>query len=171
MSHVAEPEPTQSKISEALNAINEFLADETELAAAELKPAAKHAGIGAGFFAGASAFAMHALWMLIIAGALAIGWALVTWTPMSPWAAFTWGFVITALVSLLIGFVLIKLGQSQMKKVKKPEATIAEAKATLQAIAYSLGRIKEDLPTTQVVQADEDAWRRPRVVGLDDKAS
>lgn len=170
MTHVADPQPTESKINEALQAINEFLADEAELAAAELKPAAKHAAIGAGMFTGAGTLALHALWMLIIAFALAIGWALDSWTVLGPWGSFTFGFVLTAIISLLIGFVLVKLGQGQMKKVKKPEATIAEAKATLQAIAHALGRIKDDLPATTVVQADDDAWRRPRVVGTDFRA-
>lgn len=170
MTHAAETEPMESKLGDALEAINEFLANEAELAAAELKPAAKHAAIGAGMFTGAGAFAMHALWMLIIAFALGIGWALDAWTSLGPWGSFTIAFILAGIFSLLFGFILVKLGQNQMKQVRKPEATIAEAKATLQAIAHSLGRIKEDLPATTVVQTEDDAWRRPRVIGPDFRA-
>lgn len=155
------PDLTTSKLGEIVDALSEFVATESELAAAELKPAAKHAGIGSGMFAGAGTFALHALWMLIIAFALAIGWILDSFTALGPWGAFTLGFVIAAVISLLIAFVLVKIGQAQMKKVKKPEATIAEAKATLQAIAASLGRIKGEPEGTEVIRADDDVWRRP----------
>lgn len=155
------PDLTTSKLGEIVDALSEFVATESELAAAELKPAAKHAGIGSGMFAGAGTFALHALWMLIIAFALAIGWILDSFTALGPWGAFTLGFVIAAVISLLIAFVLVKIGQAQMKKVKKPEATIAEAKATLQTIAASLTRIKGDPQGTEVISTDDDAWRRP----------
>ncbi len=150
-----------SKLGEVVDALSEFISNETELAAAELKPAAKHAGIGSGMFAGAGTFALHALWMLVIAFALAIGWILDSFTALSAWGSFTLGFVIAAVISLLIAFVLVKIGQAQMKKVKKPEATIAEAKATLQTITASLSRIKGEPEATEVIRADDDAWRRP----------
>lgn len=123
-----------STFEQIRTSLSEFVSRETELAKAEIIPAAKHAGIGSGFFAGAGAFAFHALWMLIIAAALAIGWLLDSVTALSTWGSFTLGFVITAIFSLLVAFILIKLGQGQLRKVKAPEATIAEAKATLTAV-------------------------------------
>lgn len=112
----------------------EFVSREKELAKAELVPAAKHAGIGSGLFAGAGVFALHALWMILIGGALAVGWLLDSVTRLSTWGAFTLGFLAVAVVSLFIAFVLVKVGQLQMKKVKAPSATIAEAGATLSAL-------------------------------------
>lgn len=167
MTNPTNPDLPTSKLGEVVDALSEFIAAESELAAAELKPAAKHAGIGSGMFAGAGTFALHALWMLIIAFALAIGWILDAFTALSTWGAFTIGFIIAAVISLLIAFVLVKIGQAQMKKVKKPEATIAEAKATLQAIVASLGRIKGEPQGAEVIRPDDDAWRRPTPLQTD----
>ena len=100
-----------------------------------LDTAAKQAGLGSGLFAGAGAFAFHALWMIIIAIALAIAWLLDSLTVIGPWGAGTIAFITTAVFSLLVAFILAKLGQSRFRKVSKPEATIAEAKATLSAIS------------------------------------
>lgn len=112
----------------------QFVEREKELAKAELVPSAKSAGIGAGMFAGAGVFALHALWMLILCLALGIGWALASNTQLSPWGAFTIGFLISALISLLVALVLFKFGQSKMKQVKSPTATIAEATATFSSL-------------------------------------
>ncbi len=113
----------------------EFVSKETELAKAEVVPAAKQAGIGSGLFAGAGVLALHALWMILIAIVLAIAWLLNSVTNLGPWASGTFAFIITAVFSLLVAFILVKVGQSRFKKVSKPEATIAEAKATLTAIS------------------------------------
>ncbi len=126
---------TRTTVQRIREGLTQFVAAETELAKAEVVPAAKHAGIGSGLFAGAAAFLGHALWMLIIALALAIGWLLDSVTGLSTWGAFTLGFVITAVISIIIAAILALIGKSQIKKVRKPEATIAEAKATMSALA------------------------------------
>lgn len=161
--HPVTTEPT--KLNQVIDALSEFASTESELAAAELKPAAKHAGIGSGLFAGAATLLLHALWMLVIAAALAIGWLLASVTSLSPWASITLGFLICAVLSIIIAAVLALIGKSQIGKVRKPEATLAEAKATLQAILASLGRIKEDVPSSTVVKKDDDSWRRPQPAG------
>ena len=43
----------------------DFVARETELAKAELIPAAKQAGIGSAFVGAAVTFLLHSLWMLV----------------------------------------------------------------------------------------------------------
>ncbi len=141
------PASTLNRVKEN---VSDFIAVESELAKAELVPAAKHAGIGTGLFAGASAFIFHAIWMLIIAVAIAISWALNSFTPLGPWGAFTFGFLITVVMSLLIAFILIMLGRAQLRQVKKPEATIAEAKATLDSISDALGAQPDTEPAQQV---------------------
>lgn len=116
-------------------ALAEFVTRETELAKAEVVPAAKQAGIGSGMFAGAGILALHALWMILIAIVSAIAWLLNSVTDLGPWASGTFAFLAVAVFSLLVAFILVKVGQSRFKKVSKPEATIAEAKATLTAIS------------------------------------
>lgn len=129
---------TGSTFQQVRNSLVEFVSKEVELAKAEVVPSAKQAGVGSGLFAGAGVLALHALWMIIIAISLAIAWLLNSVTALGPWACGTIAFVITAVFSLLVAFVLVKLGQSRFKKVSKPEATIAEAKATLTAISDAI---------------------------------
>ncbi|HSO70252.1 MAG TPA: phage holin family protein [Arachnia sp.] len=120
------------------DAVSDFVARESELAAAELKPAAKAAGIGAGLFAGAAVFVFHAVWMLVILIALALGLLLHAVTPLGPWSSFTLGFLASVLFSLVVALVLVILGRNKFREVKKPEATIAEAKATLDAVVAAI---------------------------------
>lgn len=124
-----------STFQQIKTSLAEFVSKETELAKAEVVPAAKQAGIGSGLFAGAGILALHALWMILIAVVLAIAWLLNSVTNLGPWASGTFAFVITAVFSLLVAFILVKVAQSRFKKVSMPEATIAEAKATLTAIS------------------------------------
>lgn len=116
----------------------EFVEREKELAKAELVPAAKHAGIGGALFGGAGMFAIHALWMFIIALALTIGWLLDSFTALSTWGSFTIGFFACVVVSLLIAFILFKIGSAQFRRVKAPEGTIAEAGATMSALVDAI---------------------------------
>ena len=134
MSQQAKQSEPQHPLVEIKDALSDFVAVESELAAAELKPAAKAAGMGTAFFAGAAVFAFHALWMLVILVALAVGLLLHSLTPMGPWGSFTLGFLVSVVFSLLVAAVLVTFGLGKFKQVKKPEATIAEAKATLDAV-------------------------------------
>ncbi|AQP50282.1 phage holin family protein [Tessaracoccus flavescens] len=123
---------------EIKDAVSDFVAKEAELASAELKPAAKAAGMGAGFFAGAAVFLFHALWMLVILITLAVGLLLHSVTPMGPWVSFTLGFLVSVLFSVLVAGILFTLGRGKFSQVKKPEATISEAKATLDAVVDAI---------------------------------
>ena len=64
--------PQPNPLVDIKDAVSDFISKESELAAAEIKPAAKAAGFGAGFFAGAAVFVLHAVWMLVILIALAV---------------------------------------------------------------------------------------------------
>lgn len=125
-------------LTDIKDAVSDFVARESELAAAELKPAAKAAGFGVGFFAGAALFAFHAIWMLVILIALAVGLLLYAVTPLGPWSSFTLGFLASVLISLIIAGVLAVLGRNKFRQVRKPEATILEAKATLDAVVAAI---------------------------------
>lgn len=128
---------------EIKDAVSDFVAKEAELASAELKPAAKAAGMGAGFFAGAAVFLFHALWMLVILITLAVGLLLHSVTPMGPWVSFTLGFLVSVLFSVLVAGILFTLGRGKFSQVKKPEATISEAKATLDAVVDAIASRKK----------------------------
>lgn len=143
-------EPT-NKIADITASLKEFAARETELAKAELVPSAKNAAIGGGMFGTAGVFALHALWMLLIAGALTVGWAFDTFTALGTWAAFIWGFVTVAVISLAIAAILGLIGRTKFRQVKKPEATIAELQATIQALT---GTLKKDEPKARTLQPE-----------------
>lgn len=135
------------------DSLSEFVSKTSELAAAEIKPAAKSAGIGSGFFAGAAVFVLHALWMLVILIALAVGLLLNAVTPMGPFPAITLGFLVSVLFSLLVAGVLFTLGRGKFKAVKAPSATISEVKLTLDAVVDAVASRKKD---SAVVIRSED---------------
>jgi len=111
----------------------DFVARETELAKAELFPAAKQAGIGSAFAGAAVIFLLHSLWMLVIVLALALSW-LLSLTGLNTVGCLTLGFLVTALLSIGIAVLLIFMARARFQKVKAPTATIEEARATFIAL-------------------------------------
>lgn len=106
---------------------------EMELAKAELSSSAKNAGLGAGLFGAAGYLAINALSLLFIAGALAIAVWLDSW-----WL----GFVIVAGALLVVAAILALIGKSRVSKVKAPERSINEAKASADAVKQAIARGK-----------------------------
>lgn len=96
--------------------------DEVALAKAELVPAAKNAGIGAGMLGAAGYFAICALSILYFAAAFGlVALGLSTWL----------SFLIVGVVLLVIAGILAAIGLARIKKVKGPERTIAQANQTV----------------------------------------
>jgi hypothetical protein len=117
--------------------------DEIELAKAELVPAAKNAGIGAGMFGAAGYFAICALSVLYFAaafGLVALG--------LSYWLA----FLIVGVVLLVIAAVLGLVGLVLVKKVKGPQRTIANVNTTVAELKAA-------------VQRGNDAAKAPQIEG------
>ncbi len=104
--------------------------DEIQLAKAELVPAAKNAGIGAGLFGAAGYFAICALSVLYFAAAFALAQVVDTWL----------AFLIVGVVLLLIAAVLGLVGFVLVRRVKAPEKTIANANATVTEIKAAVQR-------------------------------
>ncbi len=97
---------------------------EIELAKLEITQTVKIGATGGVFFAIAGligAFSMFFFWFMI-------GWILAIWLPT--WAAFTIVFVAMLLVAGLLAF----MGLRKVKKVRKPEKTIASLEATAAAL-------------------------------------
>lgn len=130
------------RIKEQLGA---FLTKETELAKAEIVPSAKKAAWGSGLVVVALAFALHAVWMLVIALAAVFTW-LMSLTGLSTELSIVFGFLIATVVSLLIAGVFGLLGWRKFKQVRAPKATIAEAKLTLNAIVDGFTKGDQGLP-------------------------
>jgi Putative Actinobacterial Holin-X, holin superfamily III len=98
---------------------------EIELAKAEMRESAKRAGAGAGLLAGAGFLAFFAFTFLLVAAAYGL---VAAGLPM--WA----GFLIVALVLLLIAGILGAIGKVQFDKVKGPERAMAQKDATRKVI-------------------------------------
>jgi len=97
--------------------------DEVALAKAELIPAAKNAGIGAGMFGAAGYFAISAMSILYVAAALGLS----AGTGWSYWLS----FLLVGVVLLLIAVILGLIGLTLVKKVKGPQKTIDQANQTV----------------------------------------
>ncbi len=121
--------------------------DIPKLAQAELKPAAKAAGIGGGMFGAAGYLAANAASLLFLAGAGAFGAWFVHLFNWGWLAAAALGAVVMAIILLLIAGILALLGKSQIKKVQPPKQTIAETKATVDSIKASLTRGVQEVNT------------------------
>ncbi|MDO4717163.1 MAG: phage holin family protein [Propionibacteriaceae bacterium] len=141
------PEP-KSRINEITEELKSVINYQYELAKAELRPNVKRAAFGGGLFGAALTFALHALWMLLIAGALTVGWLLNTFTGLGTWSAFIWGFVLVAVVSLILAAVCALIGRSRFKQIRKPEATIDELNTTIKALTAALKREPQVLSIT-----------------------
>ncbi|MDO5083970.1 phage holin family protein [Arachnia propionica] len=130
---------TPTTFQKLRDSLTEFVARESELAKAELIPAAKHAGIGSGLAAGAAAFLFHAAWMLVITLGFGIGWLFNALAGVSLMGSLTLGFLISMVLSLIVAAVLALLARGRFLRVEAPHATIEEARATFTALTDSLG--------------------------------
>ena len=122
--------------------------DEIELAKAELIPAAKSGGIGAGLFGAAGYFGICALSILYFAAAF----GLVALGLSEPLA-----FLIVGVALLLIAGICAGIGLMMIKKVKGPERTILQANKTVtevkEAAQHAIAAAKAPQIEGQVVSS------------------
>jgi len=121
--------------------VKSLVRGEIELAKAELVPSAKNAGVGAGMFGGAGYFGVNGLLLLYIAAALGLA-AL----GVPAWLA----FVIVGVVLLVIAGILALIGLRLVKKVKGPEATVAQANQTVTEVKAAIQRGKAAAEAPQI---------------------
>lgn len=126
------------------------------LAKEEIKPSAKHAGIGGGMFGGAGYLAANAASLFFLAGAAGIAALFNTYLDWTILASAAIGGVIMAVILLLIAAILGMIGKKHIEQVQPPKATIAETKQTIEAIKGSLSK--------GVQQVNTDARDRKAVV-------
>lgn len=127
------------------NDVKLLVQSEVALAKAELVPSAKNAGVGAGMFGAAGYFAMNAISLLFLAGAL--GLARLFGAPTG-WVAL--GFVAMAVIILIITAILALLGKGKFDKVTGPEQTQAEALETIESVKLSLARANAEAKTGEL---------------------
>ena len=108
--------------------VKELVRDEVQLAKAELVPAAKTGGIGAGLLAGAAFFGVSAVFILYFC----VVYVLVR-LGLPEWAS----FLIVGAALLVLAGLLGAVGFSMVKKVKAPQRAIAQAKETVEAVKAS----------------------------------
>lgn len=121
-----------------------------ELAAAEMKPMAKNGGIGAAGLIVAVVFAVVMLMIILLA--IGFGLSIIFAEPLNrhPITALALGFTVEAVLFLILAVIVGLIGWRYLKKVKAPEATIAEAKASFSAIATAIEKGVDDAATRQI---------------------
>lgn len=137
-----------SNLNTIKDQLSAFASREAELAKLELLPAAKNAGKGSAVFVVSLGFALHAVWMFVIALAALFTW-LMTLTGLSLIVCMILGFLCAGFVSLILAGIFAFIGVVFFKKVRSPKATIEELKATVSAIGEGWTK-KENEPTARV---------------------
>jgi hypothetical protein len=127
--------------------------DEIALAKAELIPAAKNGGVGAGLFAGAGYFAISALSVLYFAAAFGLA------------AAFGWsnwlGFLVVGIALFVIAGICGGIGFLLIRKVKGPERTIAQANRTVSEVKIAA---QQALAAAKAPQIEGEVVRERRAL-------
>jgi hypothetical protein len=133
--------------------VKQLVRDEIALAKAELIPAAKNGGIGAGLFAGAGYFAICALSVLYFAAAYGLS------------AAFGWpvwlGFLVVGVALFVVAGVCGGIGFMLVKRVKPPERTIAQANETVAEVKTA---VQQALAAANAPQIEGEVVRERRAL-------
>ena len=116
-------QPVGDLIKSITDDVKQLVRDEVALAKAELLPAAKNGGMGAGLFAGAGYFAISAFSVLY----LAAGFGLAELFGWGVWL----GLLVVGVVLLLVGGICGGIGYMLVKRVKPPEKAISQANQTV----------------------------------------
>lgn len=129
--------------------IRTIVRGEIELAKAEVVPGAKKAGLGAGLLAGAGVFALIAVNVLLLS--LGFAFTALFWAGFGPVAAFALGFLCAAGVYLVLAGILAAIGLVNVKKLKTPQAAMAEGEKSLDVLsnAVSSGLAKVRMISTR----------------------
>ena len=117
---------------------------ELELAKAELLPQAKRAGIGAGMFGAVGYLGLSA--MAVLFSTIGFAWAIgfQAWFGLEILPALFWGFLTDVVTILLLAGLLAAIGKAQLK-FSEPKATIAQAEASMAAVAGAVERGKDEV--------------------------
>lgn len=115
---------------------------EIELAKAELMPQAKSAGLGAGLLGAAAYLGIVAAGLIFTA--LSLGVAALLPASLGLLGASALGFAIVAVVLLVLAGLFALIGSKRLK-VKGPDATVAEAQASVETVKAAITDGLEDV--------------------------
>lgn len=140
--------------------VKTIVRDEISLAKSELIPAGKNAGLGAGMFGGAGYFGINAISLLFMAGGFGIGALFEHFLHWPVTGATAIGFVIMAVLLLILAGILALIGKNRISKVKGPERTQREAVKTVDESKAAIARGMEDVNSGRsleeyIVEKDE----------------
>lgn len=143
-------QPVGDLIKSITDDVKQLVRDEVALAKAELIPAAKNGGIGAGLFAGAGYFAVCALSVLYFAA----GFGLATAFGWNPWL----GLLVVGIALFVIAGICGGIGFLLIRKVKPPEKTIAQANKTVTEVKTA---VQQSLAAAKAPQIEGQVVSRP----------
>lgn len=149
-----------SRISDIIAEFKVLAEREAELAKAEIKPSAIRAALGGGMFGGAAIFGLQALLLFLIAMSLLVGWLYSQSGGLDVWPAMVLGFVTIMVLCLVIAGILALIGRAQLKRIRKPEATITEFKTTIATLTSAVK--KKDSRTSSALDQLPSAEALPR---------
>lgn len=112
--------------------------DEIELAKAELVPQVKAVGMGAGMFGAAGYVAMKALGLVFFGVAFLLSWAFSVWFGVGTLVALTLGFVVMAVLLLIVAGILALTGKGKFS-FSKPATTIDSVEQSVAAVRTAIG--------------------------------
>lgn len=130
---------------------------EIELAKAELIPQAKAAGIGAGLFGGAAYLAITGAGLLFCGLSFWLSVGFQSWFGMDLLAALTLGFVVMAVLLFVGAGVFALIGKNKLS-VRGPEATIANAQESVEAVKEAVAKGQRDVAARSIT------GQRPEIV-------
>ena len=107
--------------------------DEIELAKAELLPQVKAVGVGVGMFGAAGYVVVTASILLFFGLAFLLSWAFSIWFGASTLAALAWGFVVMAVLLLVVAGALGLAGKGKFS-FNKPATTIDSVEQSVVAV-------------------------------------
>lgn len=123
------PREEEPSIGQLMTRLSEqtsrLVRDELQLAQAELKVTAKHAGLGAGLLGGAGVFALYGLGAVVTAAIAALALAVPLWAS---------GLIVAAVLFIIAGVEAL-LGKKQLQQADPtPERTVKNVKRDVEAV-------------------------------------
>ncbi|MBP1806420.1 phage holin family protein [Rubellimicrobium aerolatum] len=130
MSFDADPRPTGSLLSDAINQLTRLVRGEVALAKAEVAQNIRNAGIGVGLLVGAAILALVALHVLAAALVAAL----------AHWIGPGWAALLVGVVVLIVAVILALRGLNALKPENlAPSRTVRSVQADAQAIKENVG--------------------------------
>ncbi len=135
---MAERQSIMDAIDQVKTSAGKMFSQIGDLAKAELKPAAKNAGLGAVFVVALAVVAATALFILLLTCGFALSIIYNQVLGRSPITALTFGFLTLFVLCIILVALCAIAAWKRFKKVQGPKATIAETKASLGAITDAI---------------------------------